>query len=227
MRWLRLFCVIAPLAAGAAELPPDAQLAAQGWRVLGFESKPHNRYRAIPGGVEVESRSSVSLLYRAVAPDLARTPCLAWRWRVDRAMPPTDLSRKGGDDRPVALYVSFPYVAAEASFAQKLQRVLVELLHGEDAPGQLLVYVWGGTAAAGSVLSSPYLGKSGALIVLRAGEAPLGEWLPERIDLGRDYARVFGRAARTPSQLAIGADSDDTETASLAQVADIRFEACG
>src|SRR5262245_21687665 len=105
-----LLAFIVMFAAVASELPVPPELPALGWRAFGFGGKAGNRYRlAEDGAIEVASASSVSLLYRAVAPDLALTPCLAWRWRVDRAMPPTDLTRKGGDDRPVALYLSFPY----------------------------------------------------------------------------------------------------------------------
>jgi hypothetical protein len=211
----------------AAELAVPAELAALGWRSFGFDGKAANRYRLVePDTVEVESESSASLLYRPVAPDFAQTGCLAWRWRVDRTMPPTDLARKGGDDRPLALYVSFRYDAVEASVQERMQRALVELAQGRDAPGQVLIYVWGGKVPRGSVLVSPYLGNYGALVVLRRGDAPTGEWFDEQVDVAADYARIFQRKAVAPYQIAIGADSDDTRATSLARIADIRFAAC-
>lgn len=228
MRWVRWICALLLAgAAWAAEPAVDAALAAAGWRPLGFDGKAANRFRLVEDAVEVASESSVSLLYRAVTPDLARTPCLAWRWRVERSMPPTDLSRHGGDDRPAAVYVTFPYDPAEATVAERMKRVLVELVQGRDAPGRALVYVWGGTAARGAVLESPYMGSAGALIVLRGADAPLERWFEERVNIAADYARVFRRPPRPPSQLAIGADSDDTRSSSLARVADLGFRACG
>jgi len=222
-----LICVwLLAAAAGATETAVAPELAAAGWRLLGFSGKEGNRFRLVDEAIEVASQGSVSLLYRPVAPDLAHTPCLAWRWQVERAMPPTDLGRRGGDDRPLAVYVTFPYDPGEASVTERMTRVLVELTQGSDAPGRALVYVWGGTAPAGTVLESPYMGSAGALIVLRNGDAPLGRWFEERVDVAADYIRVFKRPPRPPSQIAIGADSDDTRSTSLARVADIGFRAC-
>lgn len=225
LRALALATALTGVALASEPAVPD-DLAALGWRALGFSGKAANSYRLVDGAVEVASDSSVSLLFRDVAPDLARTPCLGWRWRVERSMPPTDLTRKGGDDRPVALYVTFPYEPEEASLAERMKRVVVELVQGSDAPGRVLIYVWGGTMPRGAVLRSPYLGDAGALIVRQPGDAPLGHWREETVDLAADYARVFRRPPRPPSQVAIGADSDDTRSASLARVADIAFRAC-
>ena len=227
MGWVRAICLLLMTAGAWADEPAvDAALTAAGWRALGFDGKAANRFRLVDSTIEVASDSSVSLLYHPVAPDLARTPCLAWRWRVERTMLPTDLSKRGGDDRPAAIYVTFPYDAAEASVPERMQRVLVELTQGSDAPGRALVYVWGGVAPRGAVLESPYMGSAGALIVLRGGDAPLNQWFEERVDIAADYARVFKRPPRPPSQIAIGADSDDTRSTSLARVADLGFRAC-
>ena len=218
--------VVLAAAAVAAPVPIAADLA--GWRLFAFEGKAANRYRATAeGGIEVASAGSVSLLYHDVAPDMARTPCLAWRWRVDVSMPPTDIARKGGDDRPVAVYVTFPYDPDEASLGERMKRVLVELSQGHDTPGRVLVYMWGGRSPRGAVVQSPYLDSFGALVVLRPGDAPLGQWFTEEVDIARDYVRVFKRPARAPNQVAIGADSDDTGLQSLAQVAELRFQPCG
>jgi hypothetical protein len=223
-----VLAVWATFAAAAAEPAVAPELTALGWELFGFDGKTSNRYRlAEDGAIEVMSASWASLLYRAVAPDLARTPCLAWRWRVDRAMVPTDLTRLGGDDRPVAVYVLFPYDAGEASLGERLRRILVELVQGSDAPGRVLVYVWGGLNPRGMTHESPYLGSAGALIVQRAGDAPLGQWFTEEVDVAKDYVRVFKQPARTPSEVAVGADSDDTRSTSLARVADLRFQPCG
>ena len=116
--------------------------------------------------------------------------------------------------------------AAAASVPERMKRVLVELAQGSDAPGRVLVYVWGGLSPRGATLESPYLGSAGALIVLRAGDAALGTWFEERVDIAADYARLFKRGSATPYQIAIGADSDDTRSSSLARVADIRFATC-
>ncbi len=74
----------------------DPRLEATGWREMTFREKLGNPY--FPDGtdgIRVESRNSVSVEWRSLPADLSRTPWLRWRWRVDRAVPATDLTRKG------------------------------------------------------------------------------------------------------------------------------------
>lgn len=201
-----------------------------GWEPLTFDDRAENRFDGRADGVlVVESRGGASMLFHRLAAEAAPEPsALVWRWRVDRTMGPTDLGRKGADDRPIALYLSFPYDPASASLSERMARPLIELAKGRDAPGRVLAYTWGGGEARGAMLRSPYLGAAGAIVVLRAGDAPTGVWLEERVLPADDYLRAFGAApAGAPLQLAVGADSDDTGSESLAYVANIRFEPAG
>ena len=45
----------------------------------------------------------------------------------------TDVSKKGGDDRILAIYLAFPYQPEFASFKEKLLRPLVVASKGRDA----------------------------------------------------------------------------------------------
>jgi len=196
-----------------------------GWEPLPFEGRPENRFVGRDDGVlVVESRGGASMLFQRLDAE-APAATLAWRWRVDRSMGPTDLGRKGADDRPLALYLSYPYDPATASLSERMARPFVELAKGADAPGRVLAYTWGGIEARGAMLRSPYMGAAGAILVLRAGDAPTGVWLEERVHPADDYRRAFGAdPAGPPLQLAVGADSDDTASECLAFVANIRFE---
>lgn len=212
----------APAAAGAVPMGPD--LAAAGWRELGVSGKSGNRFIGHPdGSIEVISSSSVSRLYRPIGVDLEATPVLIWRWRVDEPVPPTDLTRKGEDDTALTLYVGFPWDPGRASFRERLTRPLVEAYAGEDAPGRVLAYVWGGEQPRGAWVESPHLGSAGAMRVLRPADSPTGEWFEERVDIVQDYREAFGEEPPDPSQIAISADTDDTGSTSRGTVGDLAF----
>lgn len=203
------------LPAPAASIPMGPDLAAAGWRDLEVKGKPGNRFVGHPdGSIEVVSSSSVSRLYRPVEVDLDATPALAWRWRVDEPVPPTDLTQKGEDDTAITLFVGFPWDPGEASFTERLTRPLVEAYAGEDAPGRVLAYVFGGEQSRGAVVESPHLGNAGAVHVLRPADSPTGEWFEERVDLVQDYREAFGEDPPDPTQVAISADTDDTGSTS-------------
>jgi hypothetical protein len=209
--------------AGAVVAP---ELEAKGWRELPNPNKPENVFSVGPdGAVEVVSQGSVSTLYRPVAVNLQERPLLTWRWRVDEAAPATDLSAKGEDDCSLAVYVGFPYDSGQASLFERMKRSMVESWAGEDAPGRVLRYVFCGDHRQGTTVESPYLGEAGTIKVLRSADSPTGEWFEEQVDLVADYRAAFDEAPPDPSQIAIQADTDNTDSASRAQVADLAFVA--
>ena len=77
-------------------------------------------------------------------------------WLLTESVPATDLLKKGGDDRNLAMYVVF---LPEAE-AQKLKGASIRKLLGSNA-ARVLVYVWGGDHGRGQMLGSPYLGNRG------------------------------------------------------------------
>lgn len=219
---LAALCIL-PAAAAA---PLDPVLAARGWQELRFDDKTPNRYEALSGnGLRLVSDSSVSMIYRPATANLERTPLLRWRWRVLSVGPATDLAVKGADDRPIALYVGFPYEPDRAGLWERMRRPLVELKKGASAPGKVLVYVWGGTQPRGTRFDSPYMGTASGNMVLRPGDAATGGWVAESVDLAADFKMVFGYPAPAPVQIAISGDSDDSNSRSVAEITDIVFAA--
>ena len=210
--------------APAATIPMGPDLEAAGWRELEVKGKPANRFIGHPdGSIEVFSSSSVSRLYRAIEVDLDATPVLTWRWRVDDPVPPTDLTQKGEDDTALTIFVGFPWDPGEASFTERLTRPLVEAYAGEDAPGRVLAYVFGGDHARGAWVESPHLRSAGAMRVLRPADSPTGEWFEERVEIVQDYREAFGEDPPDPTQIAISADTDDTRSTSRGFVKDLSF----
>ncbi|MEX2644230.1 MAG: DUF3047 domain-containing protein [Acetobacterales bacterium] len=211
--------------AALAEIPPlPADLATHGWAELRFDGKRPNRYEALGAdGIRLISDGSVSMAFRPVAAELSSTPLLTWRWRVLESGPPTALDVRGEDDRPAAVYVGFPYDPARASLWERMRRAVVELRQGADAPGKVLVYVWGGKRPAGATFESPYMGESSSNRVLRSGDAPTGMWFEERVDLAADFVASFGYPAPDPTRIAVSADSDDTASRSVAEIEGLVF----
>lgn len=205
-------------------VPIGPDLAALGWHEKLFKNKTPNRYVGhADGRLEVLTERSVSLLYYPIPVDLARTPCLTWRWRVDRTMEPADLTRKDVDDRPLAVYVAFPYVAAEASLGERMKRLLTEQIEGPDTPDRVLIYIWGGQGARGMRFPSPHIGAAGPMEILRPGDSALGVWQEERVDVEADYRRAFGAPPPPTQYIAVAGDSDDTRSASAATIAGLAF----
>ncbi len=213
-----------PAFAYAQDLPIGEDLEALGWRHLEFSGKPANIFTGHPDGtIEVLSVDSISALYRPVSVNLYETPCLAWTWRVDETMPANDLRHRDTDDRPISVYVAYPFDPARASLWERLVRVFVELTHGSAAPGRAIAYTWGGIGRRGDVQPSPYLQSAGAIVLMRPGNAQTGLWFDELVDIRADYERVFEDPAAEPMQVALLADSDSTSSRAHAVVRDLRF----
>ena len=130
-------------------------------------------------------------------------------------MPATDLRKKGGDDRNLALYAVF---LPEAE-AQKIKGAGIRKLLASDA-ARVLVYVWGGNHQRNAVLSSPYLGARGKTIVLRGSGT--GQF-SESVDLAGDYARAFRGQRGALVGLAVSADSDDTDSVIDGSISGLRL----
>jgi len=215
-----LLCLLA-LPVPLSAQPVDPALTGAGWKLLTFDPPPAQFRQLAAGGIEVEAKGSVAVLYRGVGKDDAVKPVLSWRWRVDRSdIEAVDLGRKERADRPIALHVGFEQDRSTSDF----MRSLAARMMGAPPPGRVITYTWGGTQAAGEVLVSPYLGDEGRIVILRPGNAPLGEWFAENVDLQADFRRFFGYAPPPVAYIAISADADDQPGHTLARIADIRFQ---
>lgn len=215
-----LLCLLAPPALASAQ-PVDPALTEAGWRLLTFDPPPARFRQLEAGGIEVEAKGSVAVLYREVSGKDATKPVLAWRWRVDRAdIQPVDLGRKERADRPIALHVGFEQDDSTSDF----MRALAARMMGAPPPGRVITYTWGGTHEAGTVLVSPYLGDEGRIVILRPGDFPLGQWVGESVDLKADFRRFFGYAPPPVAYIALSADADDQPGHTLARIDGIRFQ---
>jgi hypothetical protein len=200
-------------AATAAAVGFGPDLAARGWDRLDFRGRPPAAFAATADTLSIRADSAVSLLWRPLPRDFANASAASWRWRVGAGVPPTDLARRGGDDRNIALY--FLFANDPGSLDDDLPGSLTAALRR----GRALVYVWGG-ARAGEVVSSPHMRGRGQLIVAEAAGGD-GDWRTQSVDLRADFRRVFGREPGPLVGVAVSADSDDTGSLIEAALADL------
>ena len=209
-RRLALTGALATLAAPALALPFDG-----GWTHQTFPRRKGNTYGQRGSSLDVTSDGGVSLLIREVPRENWGARQASWRWSVERGVPATDLTRKGGEDRNLALYFVFlPQADAERMQGASPRRVLTH------RQARVLVYVWGGDLPRGRVLPNPYSGDKGRLIPLR--RAGTGSHT-EQVDLAGDHSRAFGVAPGALFGLAVSADSDDTGAAISARIDALRL----
>lgn len=185
-----------------------------GWKQQKFSLFSQNQYGFGGNTLTVASDGAVSLVYRQLPESLWSAKTARWSWAVTQGVPATDLRKKGGDDRNLAMY----FVFLPADQAQSFKGASVRKLLGADA-ARVLVYVWGGSAKRGAVLDSPYLGARGKTVVLRPSGTGSNA---ESVDLARDYGRAFGGAPGALVGLAVSGDSDDTKSTIRASVSGLQ-----
>lgn len=220
----------APLLGGAVSPGrTNADVAALGWRKMEWHGIRPVDFSATPaGGVRVRGRGEGGFIFRPLS---GAATCLAWRWRVDAGPPVTDLTKRGGDDRALAISVGFVEFAPAAGFVTRTQHAVAQASAGDHRlPRSVLSYVWGGTGrevAAGTFFASPWTGAITRIRVLRPAEAPRGQWMEEKVDLGADWRIAFG-GGEVPGlqEVVISTDVEDSGAAVDAQVENIRLVPC-
>jgi hypothetical protein len=195
---LTVLAICLALPAAAVPLSFDGS-----WEEQGFLRFSSNDYAQGGSNLQVRSDGTVSLLWRAVPEALRGATSASWGWSVAESVPATDLRRKGGDDRNLAVYFAWtdPQTAATANPSRA-----TALLRNPST--RVIVYVWGDDDARGTLQNSPYLPGMRTIVLRQAGTGQH----TERVDLAADYARAFGGAPGVLVGMGISADSDDTDT---------------
>ena len=201
------------------------------WRVVRLDKQvPATLYRGatIDGvrAIEARAEASMALLARPLTVDLAATPMLCWRWRVEAPVAGADMRTRRGDDYAARVYVSFDMPDSALGLAARLRIALGRRLFGSQVPDAALSYVWDNRNPAGTRRRSAYTDRV-EMIVAETGSDRAGQWVAERADVGADFARAFGNRPGRPIQLAIASDTDNTRGRARAAFADLHFVARG
>ena len=112
---------ISDLKSGFAEISESVEKL--GWREIQFVDKKSNRFsRCGQDCIQVDSDSAVSMIQRSLKIDITEKKFLSWEWKLAVPPAPSDLARKGKDDRPLAVYITFPFDYQNASMSERAMR---------------------------------------------------------------------------------------------------------
>jgi len=216
--------VLAPF--GAAGGPPSAP-----WKVVGLpqQTKPFTRFsvvdidgkRAVKIEADLSYGNIVHLLKEYAAPAQ-----LTWQWRIEKPIETADLREKRGDDTAVKVCVFFDLPMDNVPFTD---RQLLRLARGkttDPVPTATVCYVWDPKLPAGTTLDNAFTRRM-RYIVLESGTDRLNKWVAEKRDVGADFLKLFHDESTVVPPIigiAVGADSDNTQTHSVAYVSGVALE---
>jgi hypothetical protein len=172
--------------------------------------------------VEAHAEKSMALLARPVDIDLAKTPILCWRWRVDAPLKTADMTTKAGDDYAARVYLSFEVPPDTLGLGTRLALKLARAVRGPQVPDAAVNYVWDNKHPVGTWQANAYTDRA-RMLVLRTGAADAGRWVEERRDVAADFAKGFGHAPRRLTGVAVASDTDNTGETAHAGFADFAF----
>ena len=212
---------------------PLAAMGDKRWQPLTFRSiENHTRYEltADPSGSAayraISHCAASAMLLRLPADfDLARTPRLAWRWRVEEGLENHNERTTEGDDFAARVYVLFRFDPDRASLWRRMQTQLGEKIFGAEIPGEAISYVWGSRAIVGDHWPSPSQTDARLLVLESSSDDESSEsWRQAIVDLAQDAERIFDPPpSLQPYAVGLMTDADDTCQTAIAWFSDFRL----
>jgi hypothetical protein len=189
--------------------------------------------------LRVNTQSSYGTwVFRWSTPQPVPATLLTWRWRVDRPLTggtaPANLLTKAGDDAAIKLCVMFDHPLARVTFVERTLLRVARGISGETLPAATVCYVWDALLTPGTPGTNPYTRRV-RFVSLGGPGAALRQWANESRDVAADFRLLFADelgadpATAVPymTAVALGADSDNTASASTAWVAQVGWAAPG
>ncbi len=198
-----------------------------GWQPLVFGSVDrHTRYTVVEVDgtvvVRADSENAASALVYPVSIDLAETPVLQWRWKVENILQNGNALSKDGDDYPARLYVLFDVSKDDLSFFESVRLEAYRLFYGQYPPLAAINYLWANRQPVGELIANSYTERV-QMYVVQSGTEKLGQWLQQERNIYADYVRAFGEPVPKVSGIAIMTDTDNTAERATAYYGDIRL----
>ena len=202
----------------------------EGWKPLTFKKIPKlTSYELVKDGgavvVKATSEASASGLIKEIKIDPKAFPIVRWRWKVENLLKNSDVSRKGGDDYPARLYITFEYDPDKVSFGKKLKFKAGQAIFG-DIPIAALNYIWETKTPAGTIVENVYTDFA-QMIVVESGPKKVGMWVEEERNIYEDYKKAFEEEPPMINGVAIMSDTDNTKERATAYYGDIEFVRAG
>jgi hypothetical protein len=135
--------------------------------------------------------------------DLRATPILEWQWKGVELPPGGDSRDENKLDQVAQLYVSWP------RFPRAFR-------------SRIIGYVWDTTAPVGTQVQSSKTHLV-TYIVVRSGDAELGQWLTEQRNVREDYQMIFAEEPSELGYISLSIDSNDTDSRAEAFIGPIFF----
>ncbi|CAG1012478.1 hypothetical protein BURK2_04525 [Burkholderiales bacterium] len=228
-------CLVLALAGGVQAEPvwvgrfPSAGEMPAPWQVQKLNQDiPATRYRLREwdgvGAVEAHAVGSMALLGRPLTVDLARTPVLCWRWRIDAPLKKADMTQKSGDDYAARVYLSFAVPPDTLSLGTRLALGVARALRGDQVPDAAINYIWDNRHPVGTWQANTYTDRA-RMRVTRSGAGDAGRWVSERRHVADDFRQAFGHGPLRLTGIALASDTDNTGEEARAGFADFRFVA--
>jgi len=197
----------------------------ESWDVLTFASiDEHTEYSLVNDNdikvVKAESNESASGLTKKIQFNPKEYPYLSWRWKVNKAIPGTDVTSKSGDDYAARVYVIFEYDVKDLPKAEQSRVKLYKFFKGKLPPLATLNYIWGNKAGLGQIVSSPYSDRV-KMIILQNKDSSLQQWHMEERNIYEDYKAAFGEEPKDVTSIAIMTDTDNTSAMAESYFGDI------
>jgi hypothetical protein len=216
---------LTPFSKASGDAPPAP------WRVLGIpgKKKPVTAFSVVSvdgrQALKVEADNSYGNLVHELPAGFVPGPDLKlhWAWRVDRALPDSDLRRRETDDSPLKVCALFDQPLERLGLLDRTLLGIARATTSENLPSATLCYVWDAKLDPGTLLANAYTSRV-RMIVVDAGKQGLGKWTTQSRDLNSDFRRAFGdEGATVPALTAVlvGADADNTGGHSLGYVSDL------
>jgi hypothetical protein len=216
--------LLQPFAAeGNAPMPP--------WHVVGLpqQTKPFTQFSIVEidgkRALRVEANESYGNLVHPLQFN-GSAAHLAWQWRMERLIDSADLRQKSGDDTPIKVCVFFDLPMEDIPFGDRQLLRFARAKSSDPVPSATVCYVWDAHLAAGTMLDNAFT-RQVRYVVVRSGSERLNQWVPERRDVAADFVKLFGAESDHMPPIvavAVGADSDNTHTHSLAYLSGLVLE---
>ena len=195
------------------------------WNALTFGSiDEHTSYSLVKDKnvnvVKAESNKSASGLTKIIRFNAKEYPYLSWRWKVNKAIPGTDVTKKSGDDYAARIYVMFDYDVKDLPESEQSRVGWYKFFNGKLPPLATINYIWANKSDLGNIVSSAYTSRV-KMVTLKNKESALQKWHVEERNIYEDYKKAFGEEPKEVISLAIMTDTDNTSSMAESYFGDI------
>jgi hypothetical protein len=154
--------------------------------------------------LHLRSDNDSSTITKEIKVDVKQYPILQWRWKVVLLPKAGDARRKETDDEAAQLYVTFPRFPSAVR-------------------SRIIGYIWDTTEPVGAIFPSQKVGTI-TYVVVRSGDAGLGQWVTETRNVLEDYTRIYGEApTESVGAVSVSINSQNTKARAESYFGEILF----